>query len=425
METNITQYKARWIYPVSMPPVENGVVTVSQGKIVLVGKEKTVKDEINGKQIDLGEGVIFPALINAHTHLDLSALNGRLDPGLGFLEWVKRLLAVRESLSNNDRLSGIAKALKEVHQSGTIAVGDWTGSLETDDYNRTNDLVRCAFFEVIGFSEQTLTLPASLTSNSELRTPNSPGFSPQSSIVNHPSSIKCFSLGAHAPHSTSASLIKAAKTWTIGHHRPLSIHVAESIEEEEFLFTGQGPWREFLGERGKWPGQWKAPGLTSVGYLDSLGVLDEKTVCVHLTRANNEDLQLLKKKQVPIVLCPRSNYFISRSLPPLCEMLQLGLNPALGTDSLASNHDLSLWEEMAFVHQAFPEIAPENILQMATLNGARSIDLEEKLGSLSQGKIAALLFLPLEECSAKELPEAILYSRGRGLRMLNNENCDQ
>ena len=396
-------------------------MAVSQGRIVSLGKEETVQAEIHGKPMDLGEGVIFPALINAHTHLDLSALNSRLDPGLGFLEWVKRLLAVRDSLSNNDRFSGMAKALEEVHQNGTIAVGDWTGSLETDDFKGINGLVRYAFFEVIGFSGQTLTLPESFTFNSELRTPNSELPTPDSAVRNPHSGIKWFSLGAHAPHSTSASLIKAAKIWTIDHHRPLSIHVAESIEEEEFLFTGQGPWRKFLMERGKWPGQWKAPVLTSVNYLDSLGVLDEKTVCVHLTRSSHEDLRLLKKKQVPIVLCPRSNHFISRSLPPLSEMLQLGLNPALGTDSLASNHDLNLWEEMAFVHQAFPEIAPAIILQMATLNGARSIDLQERLGSLSPGKKAEMLYLPLGECSAKELPEAILVSRGKGLKWINNE----
>ena len=423
METNITHYKARWIYPVDSPPIENGLIAVSQGKIVSLGKERTVQAEIHGKPVDLGEGVIFPALINAHTHLDLSVLNGRLDPGLGFLEWVKRLLAVRESLPNNDRLSGIAKAIEDVHQSGTIAVGDWTGSSETDGFNRINGLVRCAFFEIIGFSEQTFTLPKSFSSNSKLLTLNSELPVPDSAVRNPRSAINWLSLGAHAPHSTSAQLIKAAKTWTTDHRRPLSIHVAESIEEEEFLFTGQGPWREFLRERGKWPGQWKAPGLTSVGYLDSLGVLDEKTVCVHLTRAGHEDLRLLKKNRVPIVLCPRSNHFISRSLPPLFKMLQLGLNPALGTDSLASNHDLNLWEEMAFVHQAFPEIAPENILQMATLNGARSIGLEEKLGSLSPGKRAALLFLPLAGSPAKELPEAILYSRGKGLQWIDEDGA--
>jgi cytosine/adenosine deaminase-related metal-dependent hydrolase len=412
MKTQISHYRARWIYPVDSPPIENGVVSISQGKIASLGKGRSTQTKPDGKLIDLGEGVILPALINAHTHLDLSALKGHLDPGTGFLPWVKQLLAARDSLSSDDRLTGLKKALEACYRYGTIAAGDWTGSLELESHNHLGGLIRCAFFEVIGFSDQMLNLPASLAHRYELRIPNS---------ELSQSRLNWISLGAHAPHSTSAALIKAAKTWTAAHHRLLSIHVAESQEEEEFLFTGQGPWREFLVERGKWPGKWKAPGLTSVGYLNNLGVLDDKTVCVHLTRASSEDLQLLLEHQTSIVLCPRSNYFISRSLPPLSVMLRLGLNPAMGTDSLASNQDLNLWEEMVLVHRAFPEIAPEIIIRMATLNGAKALALDNELGSISQGKNARLLFLPLGKCSAKELPEAMIDSRGSGLMWIDGE----
>ena len=419
METDIIFYKARWVYPVESPPIENGVVTVSQGKIISVGDNRRVKDQ--GKLTDLGDGVIFPALINAHTHLELSALKGRLNPGLGFLPWVRGLLAIRESLTEVERLSAIQTAVKDLHRFGTIAVGDWTGSLGGDGFESPDGLVRCAFYEVIGFSDQTLTLPASLTSNSELRTPNSELSPPDSAIRIPHSAFDWLSLGAHAPHTTSPGVIISAKTWTAEHRLPLSIHVAESIEEEEFLFTGQGPWREFLQERGKGPENWAPPRQNPVAYLKSLGILDNKTQCIHLTRAVRNDLEILKDKGAQIVVCPRSNYFISRSLPLLPDMLQLNLAPALGTDSLASNQDLSLWEEMAFVHRSFPGIDPRLILEMATLNGARALDLEDHLGSLSPGKKAGMLFLPLEKCPAKELPEAMIHSRGKDLLWLDVE----
>ncbi|MBI5603035.1 MAG: amidohydrolase family protein [Deltaproteobacteria bacterium] len=456
METDIIFYKARWVYPVESPPIENGVVTVSQGKIISVGDNRRVKDQ--GKLTDLGDGVIFPALINAHTHLELSALKGRLNPGLGFLSWVRGLLAIRESLTEVERLSAIQTAVKNLHRFGTIAVGDWTGSLGGNGFESPDGLVRCAFYEVIGFLDQTLTLPASLTSNSELRTPNSlrgvdpsgpePELSPPDSAIRNPhsainwarartlysersvpdsairnpqSAINWLSLGAHAPHTTSSRAIQSAKTWTNEHCLPLSIHVAESIEEEEFLFTGQGPWREFLQERGRGIENWASPKKNPVAYLESLGVLDKKTQCIHLTRAVRNDLEILKDKRAQIVVCPRSNYFISRSLPLLPDMLQLNLAPALGTDSLASNQDLSLWEEMAFVHRSFPGIDPRLILEMATLNGARALNLEDHLGSLAPGKKAGMLFLPLEKCPAKEFPEAMIYSRGKDLLWLDVE----
>jgi aminodeoxyfutalosine deaminase len=404
MNPETTCYKARWIYPVSTPPVENGIVAVSQGEIVSIGQGGSSAPKGSEKVIDLGDGVIFPALINAHTHLDLAALQGRLEPGLGFLEWVRGLLSLRLSLTDDELRAHIQKACLALHHNGTIAAGDWTNRLGLDGVGQSGGLIRGVFYEIIGFSESTLTLPESLASNS--------------TIDNRQSTIEWLSLGAHAPHTTSPALLKAAKEWTKQKSLPLSIHVAESIEEEEFLFTGQGPWQAFLVERGKWSRDWVAPGVSPVAYLDSLGILDEKTLCVHLTRASSRDLQLLKKKQSRAVVCPRSNYFISRSLPPVPEMLRLGMTPALGTDSLASNQDLNLWEEMAFLHRSFPDITPEDILKMATLNGARALDLEEKLGSLSTGKRAEMIFLPLDGGSIKELPEVILFSHGKDLRWI-------
>jgi aminodeoxyfutalosine deaminase len=402
MNPETTSYKARWIYPVSTPPIENGIVAVSQGKIVAIRKGGSITSMDSEGAIDLGNGVIFPALINAHTHLDLSALQGRLVSGLGFLEWVRGLVSLRLSLSDEELLADVQKACRALHHNGTIAVGDWTTRPGIDGVNGAQGLVRCAFYEIIGFSDSTLTLPESLASNS--------------TIDNRNSTLEWLSLGAHAPHTTSLALLKAAKDWTKNYSLPFSIHVAESIEEEEFLLTGQGPWQEFLVERGKWSRDWISPGVSPVAYLDSLGILDEKTLCVHLTRASTEDLEILKKKQTRTVVCPRSNTFISRSLPPVFEMLRLGMTPALGTDSPASNQDLSLWEEMIFLHRSFPGIAPEDILKMATLNGAQVLDLGKKLGSLSTGKMAEMVFLPLDSDSIKELPEAILYSRGKDLR---------
>ncbi|MBI5584848.1 MAG: amidohydrolase family protein, partial [Deltaproteobacteria bacterium] len=227
------------------------------------------------------------------------------------------------------------------------------------------------------------------------------------------------SLGAHAPHSTSAALLRAAKAWTRARGRPLAIHAAESLEETEFLLTGTGIWKEFLIERGKWVASWQAPGTTPVQYLKSLNLLDEKTLAVHLTRAKEEDLVLLKGHGTRIAICPRSNQFITGTLAPLPAMLRAGLEPALGTDSLASNRDLGLWGELEVLAQNFPEINPWEMLRMATINGAAALHLTDRTGDLAPGKKARMFFLPLESVKKKELASAVIHSGGLGLEWLD------
>jgi aminodeoxyfutalosine deaminase len=401
LKTEITYYKARWIYPVDSPPIENGLVGVSAGKIVQVGRRTATQV---GQQVDLGDGVILPALINAHTHLELSALHGRIERGLGFLPWVQQVLTLRGSIKGLESPDAVGASIEKLYQRGNIAVGDWTTGFDGTPVGHTAPLIRCRFYEIIGFSGQTLVLPEDLASH------GSEGSAGDTSDF--------ISLGAHAPHTTSASLLQAAKKWTRDHRLTLSIHLAESREEAEFLLHGGGPWQALLKERNRWPEGWSAPGLSPVAYLDRLGLLDSRTQCIHLTLAGTEDLKLIKKRQARIVVCPRSNRFITGTLPPLPEMLRLGIRPGLGTDSLASNQDLDLWEEMAFVQRSFSALSPETVLEMATRNGAESLGLGAALGSITSGKKAGLLFLPLGGVSLRDLPAAIIESRGKNVQWI-------
>jgi cytosine/adenosine deaminase-related metal-dependent hydrolase len=198
----------------------------------------------------------------------------------------------------------------------------------------------------------------------------------------------------------------------------LAVHVAESREETEFLRTGGGIWKDFLIERGQWAKNWEAPKTTPVKYLERLNLLDGMTLAVHLTLADENDLTVLKRRGTGIAICPRSNQFISGARPPISGMLRLGLEPALGTDSLASNYDLSLWGEMETVARIFPEIPPWEIIRMATINGAKALHLPERLGELAPGIKARIFFLPLDPVKKEALPSAIVHSRGKGLKWL-------
>jgi len=391
----LRRYQARWIVPVSRPPIEGGVIAVRGDEIAALGKRKEITAGCSGEIRDLGEGAILPGLINAHTHMELSALGGRISPGLGFVDWVRRVLVLREKIPPELGTAAAESAWQEMRRTGCGAVGDWINGLPVAPERLSPGWAGQRFFEVIGFTSDGMHLP-------DFSQSADPGLT----------------LGAHAPHSTSAALLQAAKAWTRERRRLLAIHVAESREEIEFLLTGNGIWKDFLIERGKWPGEWQAPKTTPVKYLESLGLLDEWTLAVHLTQAPEEDLHILRRYGSRVAVCPRSNLFITGSLPLLPFMLAIGLEPALGTDSLASNQDLDLWGEMAAVAGHFPGIDPGEILRMATVNGASALNLTDRLGDLAPGKKAPMFYLPLGSIHKKELSSAIIHSGGRELRWL-------
>lgn len=394
-------FRARWIVPVSSPVLEGGVIAIREGEIIALGERKALAATFSGKIRDLGGGAILPGLINAHTHVELSALGGRIPPGLGFVNWVRRVLALKEETTAADRMAAAQAAWKEIDYTGTGAVGDWSsGPLPGPEGSSRGPVVR-TFFEVIGFTSREMLLPDFVKSS--LAGPESPGLG----------------LGAHAPHSTSEALLQGAKRWTRALGRPLAIHAAESREETEFLRTGGGVWKEFLRERGKWAEAWQAPETTPVKYLDRLGLLDENTLAVHLTQAEEDDLTILRRSGTRIAVCPRSNQFITGALPPIPAMLRLGLEPALGTDSLASNQDLSLWGELEAVARNFPEIPPEAIIRMATVNGASALHLADRAGDLAPGKKPRMFYLPLAPVRQEELAEALVHSGGAGLEWLD------
>jgi cytosine/adenosine deaminase-related metal-dependent hydrolase len=175
------------------------------------------------------------------------------------------------------------------------------------------------------------------------------------------------------------------------HAHLFPIHVAESLDEIEFLATGQGRFREFLAERGVWDGSFAAPGLSPIAYLDGLGILDENTLCVHCVHCDAADLAIMAERRITACICPGSNRFLGVGIAPVPQMLAKGIAVVLGTDSLASNPHLSLWQEMRVLAEDHPGIRPADIIRMATVNGAGFMGLAGELGSLAPGCSAGFL----------------------------------
>jgi cytosine/adenosine deaminase-related metal-dependent hydrolase len=315
-------------------------------------------------------GALLPALVNAHTHLDLSSLAGRVQVQGGMAAWIRALLAARARLSPAERGDSAEKALVTLRALGTGIVADIESSVGFVEAADGSVPFRRSFLEVLGLHTKRLSaalgsLPAAA----------------RQALRDRPD----VSLAAHAPYSVSAVLLKGVKRWGTTQGKVVSIHAAESEEEILFLHTGRGPLRDLLEERGMEPGLWEPPECGAVSYLDRLGFLDPLSLCVHVVKLGSEEIQLLRRSGAGVCLCPRSNLFLGHGLPEVARLLEAGIPCALGTDSLASNDDLNLFEEMAVLVDRCG-IPAGAVLAMATLHGARNLGLGAHYGSLEAGK---------------------------------------
>jgi cytosine/adenosine deaminase-related metal-dependent hydrolase len=357
------------------PPIADGGVLCADGRIVAVGPFAALRSDAEG--ITEHEGcALTPALINAHAHLELSHLAplGRetaFSAFSGMTEWIKVLLHRRETAGASSEEIGAAAqaALADLRHTGTVLIADTGNRPASAALGQGFDGEVLFFLEFLGLS-------LAAADGGLLR------------LTHTEAERDCT---AHAPYSTAPGLIQALQQRSSMSGRPFSLHVAESAEEMEFLQTGAGPFRDFLESRGGWDGSFQPPASGAVEYLDKLGVLDARTLCVHCVHLAEAEIALLAARQAKVCLCPGSNRTLGVGKAPVANLLAGGLRPALGTDSLASNPRLNLWEEMRLLRQDHPGILPENVFAMATSNGAAALAASERLGSLTPGREARML----------------------------------
>jgi len=381
-------YRARWIVPVGRPPIEGGEVVVREGAILSVGRQSLPASGKREDNIhDLGEAVLFPSPVNAHTHLEWSHLEGGAPKGPPFTGWVRALLASPRPEAK-DQLAAAERAARGCLASGTFSVGNFSASLAEAPIMIEAGLGGSIFQELIG-------LPASRAEPLEREARQWREVS-----ARNPQAIGLPVFPApHGPHTVSRELLLRLAAELV-HGGRLALHVAESTEELEFLRTGLGPFREIHEARGGWDGSWTPPATTPVRYLDSLGLLTPRTLAVHCVHVDGGEIRLLVRRGTSVALCPRSNRWTGAGVAPLPSLLQAGVNCALGTDSLASNSDLDMAAELAAARETWPSVSPAELVRMATLGGALALGLHGRelgRGELSPGSRALMAFAEIPQ----------------------------
>lgn len=377
-------FRAGWVIKDPWTVLENAGVVVAGGEI----KKIVAPAPKDASVTDLGPGVLMAPLVNAHVHLELSALKNRLPLGRGFAPWVAALLRERDAAGTLTLTAAAQKAAASLQDMGVGLVGEISTLGITRQILSSLGLAGVWFKEFLG-DEQAY-----------------PGHEEQGPYLNKQFPLS-FSAAGHAPHTTAPQLLTALKKRTLAASLVFSIHVAESDVENDFIAGKRGGWTDFLASRGIDAAAWPVGNKTPVAYLHDLGVLDNATLGVHLLRVTDRDMDILAQTGTKLCLCPRSNQNLHGRLPDIASLLARNLAPALGTDSLASCDSLGIFDEMAFVRQQYPQIPLPDLLAMATINGARALGLGQHGGTLDPGRSARLLYLDITARTPADVMEKV------------------
>jgi cytosine/adenosine deaminase-related metal-dependent hydrolase len=390
--------RARVVVTMNGAPIENGAVAISGNHILDVGTFDEIKAHRSGQIIDLGEQALLPGLINAHCHLDYTCLRGKIPPQKSFADWIRAINAQKAKLSPEDYVASINEGFTEAKRFGTTTIANLTAF---------PDLISC------------IRPPIRTWWLAELIDVREPERAQEivDLAVESLKRAEHWGLAPHALFTASADLYRRCEQIA----PLLTTHLAESREEMSMFRDAGGPLYEFLKGIGRdmndCAGQ--TPLEEFVGRLEQAS--PRKWIVVHLNELTDGDLDLLATPtkiasrgstlKFHVVHCPRSHNYFAHSPFQFERLRELRFNICLGTDSLASNEDLSLFAEMREFQKSFVPVSPEEILAMVTLNPARALGMADALGRIRSGYFADLMAIPFNSLR-KNLFEQIVAFEG-------------
>jgi cytosine/adenosine deaminase-related metal-dependent hydrolase len=389
-------YHASWIGPVSRPPIADGTVAVDGDRIAYVGPRAAAPD---GEDVELGASVLMPGLVNAHTHLELTAMRGLLE-GLSFVPWVRTLTQMRAAVLDDAAMADAARVgLAEGVLAGITTYADTSSSGVTLGAMREAGVRGIMYQEVFGpAAEQHDAALAGLAAAIRERRPL------ETDLVS-------LGVSPHAPYTVHDDLMVDATAFALRERLPVAIHLAESAEEIAFLREGEGPLAEGLRARGI-PVVRRS--YSPVHWLVEMGVLVAQPLLIHCVRVAASDISFIADAGCGVAHCPASNAKFGHGVAPVRAMLDAGIQVGLGSDSVASNNQMDLLGEarLAVLFQnavggRADAMTAERALALATIGGAQALGLDDRIGTLEVGKAADLAAFPLDGARGVPHPDPV------------------
>ena len=373
------RYHARWVLPITQPPIENGTVVETAGKISYVGSRDNAPA---GKDYDLGEAILLPGLVNTHTHLELTAMRGFLED-LDFADWIDRLRQSRnEILDAPSLLDSATFGLTEGLEAGITTYADTCSSGVA--------LQAMSDLGVRGIMYQEVFAPDPSQCDAAVRDLESR----LAKLEPEQTGLVALGVSPHAPYTVSDPLYAA--TAKLAQHRklPLAMHIAESAAEEDLVVRGEGPFAE----------RWHRRGIAAtkrarspIALLEKHEVLQPGSLLIHCVRVDDTDIATIARRGCSVAHCPASNAKFGHGVAPLLPMLAAGIQVGIGSDSVASNNRMDVLDEArlaVLIHRAVGRkhdaFGAHQALELATIGGARALGLDDRIGSLEAGKDADL-----------------------------------
>ena len=373
------RYHARWVLPITQPPIENGTVVENGGKIIYVGPRAGAPA---GEDRDLGDAILMPGLVNTHTHLELTVMRGFLED-LDFSDWIDKLRQSRNEILDEARLLDSARfGIIEGLQAGITTYADTCSSGVVMQAMRELGVRGIMYQETFG--------PDPSSCDAAIRDLEAR----LATLTSQQTDFVQLGVSPHAPYTVSDALYSATARLARERDLPLAMHIAESAAEEAIVVRGDGPFAERWRRRGiDAPKRARSP----IALLEKHDVLQPGSLLIHCVRVDDADISTIARRGCSVAHCPASNAKFGHGVAPLLPLLAAGVQVGIGSDSVASNNRMDILDEARLAvlvhrgatrrHDAF---GAHQALELATIGGARALGLDGRIGSLEAGKDADL-----------------------------------
>jgi aminodeoxyfutalosine deaminase len=377
--------RVRWLLNPNESPLENIEIVEQHGRIAEIRPLAATIDNILPV-------IMIPTLVNPHTHLEFSSLLEPIRPALPFPDWISAVIQWRRSIVDRN-IDGVPQGLMESQRVGVTTIGEITTTQLVDVRDLADGCRAVSFREIIGLQRERIP---------ELLCQAEQHFAAAAaeSIIH--------GLSPHAPYTVHPELFESLMDLAVNRHAVVAMHLAETRDELELLHDGKGHFVDFLTRLGLWDRSTFPGGKRIRDFLEQL-VRAPRALAIHGNYFSDDDIRFVAgHANLTTVYCPRTHAFFGHEQHPIQRLLAAGARVVLGTDSRASNPDLSIWQELQFVAAHFPDIRIPQLLAMVTTDAANSLGLAVDDYSLRAGGKLRCVMLNTE-CIATDLRQVICH----------------